>query len=205
MTDQDPYRHWDGHQWLRWDGQAWVPEQQTMGLPQPRQGNWFRRHKIVTGVLAAFALFMTIGIIGNAVDPVKTKSVASSSTTPTTARSTPPTPTAASTTTAVAVATTATTTTRRAVTTAPTTRTTTTRPKTATTKPKPTTTKPKPSVRVFANCADMNAVYPHGVGRSGAVDHTSGTPVTNFYVNTALYNANTARDRDGDGIACERH
>ena len=27
MTQQDdPYRHWDGHRWLRWDGAAWAPE-----------------------------------------------------------------------------------------------------------------------------------------------------------------------------------
>ncbi len=28
MTEQteDPYRHWNGNEWLRWDGTAWVPE-----------------------------------------------------------------------------------------------------------------------------------------------------------------------------------
>jgi hypothetical protein len=57
----------------------------------------------------------------------------------------------------------------------------------------------------FANCTAANQYYPHGIGRVGAVDHTSGTPpVTNFYVNTNLYQANTALDRDRDGIACER-
>jgi hypothetical protein len=31
MTNQhqDPYRHWDGSQWLRWDGQIWKPEDET--------------------------------------------------------------------------------------------------------------------------------------------------------------------------------
>ena len=52
----------------------------------------------------------------------------------------------------------------------------------------------------------MNKVYPHGVGRKGARDHVSGTsrPVTNFYVSTTIYNANTGRDRDKDGVACEK-
>jgi hypothetical protein len=49
----------------------------------------------------------------------------------------------------------------------------------------------------------MHKDYPHGVGRPGAVDKTSGTRVTNFYVNKALYDANTKSDRDKDGIACE--
>jgi hypothetical protein len=57
---------------------------------------------------------------------------------------------------------------------------------------------------VFANCKQLNAVYPHGVGRAGAVDHTTGKPVTDFTVNSSVYNANTARDGDGDGIACEK-
>lgn len=63
------------------------------------------------------------------------------------------------------------------------------------------------SAKVFANCAALNQVYPHGVGIPGAQDHTaSGTnPVTNFTVNAAVYDANSARDRDGDHIACEKH
>ena len=57
---------------------------------------------------------------------------------------------------------------------------------------------------VYVNCAAMHQVFPHGVGRAGAIDHTSGTPVTNFYVSTWIYNANTGRDADHDGIACEK-
>ncbi len=58
----------------------------------------------------------------------------------------------------------------------------------------------------YANCADLNKVFPHGVGRSGAVDHVSGsTPrVTTFYVSSWIYSGNPDRDRDKDGIACER-
>ncbi|HST63959.1 MAG TPA: excalibur calcium-binding domain-containing protein [Mycobacteriales bacterium] len=57
---------------------------------------------------------------------------------------------------------------------------------------------------VYANCDAMHKVFPHGVGRIGAVDHTTGTRVTTFYVSSWIYNANTARDADKDGIACEK-
>ena len=62
--------------------------------------------------------------------------------------------------------------------------------------------------RVFANCAQMNRVHPHGVGKVGAHDHGAGKafrPVTNFARSNALYTANIARDKDRDGIACEKH
>jgi hypothetical protein len=58
--------------------------------------------------------------------------------------------------------------------------------------------------RAYANCAALNADFPHGVGRVGAVDHTAGTRVTTFYVSNYVYSANTGRDGDHDGIACER-
>jgi hypothetical protein len=56
----------------------------------------------------------------------------------------------------------------------------------------------------YKNCAALNRAYPHGVGRPGARDKTSGTPVTTFKRSTALYKANRKSDRDGDGIACEK-
>jgi hypothetical protein len=60
----------------------------------------------------------------------------------------------------------------------------------------------------FKNCTAMNKVYPHGVGRKGARDHTSGKKVTTFKVSTSLYNKiiryRSGLDRDKDGIACER-
>jgi hypothetical protein len=57
----------------------------------------------------------------------------------------------------------------------------------------------------YANCKALNAHYPRGVGLPGAHDKTSGTPVTNFTRNRAVYLANKALDRDKDGIACEKH
>lgn len=61
---------------------------------------------------------------------------------------------------------------------------------------------------IYKNCTALHTKYKHGVGRSNAHDHTSGTPVTSFTHNTAAYNtavkANADLDRDKDGIACEK-
>ncbi len=58
----------------------------------------------------------------------------------------------------------------------------------------------------FRSCAEMNALYPHGVGTRHAVDRVGPGQrrSTSFTRNDALYAA-TGRslDRDHDGIACE--
>ncbi len=65
---------------------------------------------------------------------------------------------------------------------------------------------PPPAPKSYPNCVALNVDYPHGVGRPGARDSTStGNPVTDFAVDGPTYSVNTARDADGDGIACERH
>ena len=56
----------------------------------------------------------------------------------------------------------------------------------------------------YKNCTALNKVYPHGVGRAGAHDKSSGTPVTNFKVSNSVYAANSGSDRDKDGVACEK-
>lgn len=63
-----------------------------------------------------------------------------------------------------------------------------------------------PAAKKYANCTALNRVYPHGVGKSGAVDRVAGKtkPVRNFTKNNAVYAANTKSDRDKDGIACEK-
>lgn len=68
--------------------------------------------------------------------------------------------------------------------------------------------------RSYKNCTELNKVYPHGVGKSGARDRTSGRPVTNFRVDNTVYSYNDGGsnrrpgeydlDRDNDGIACEK-
>jgi Excalibur calcium-binding domain len=66
-----------------------------------------------------------------------------------------------------------------------------------------------PTVRApWKNCTQVNKRWPHGVGRIGAHDRTSGTPVTTFKRSNLLYNTamrnNRGLDRDKDGIACEK-
>jgi len=60
---------------------------------------------------------------------------------------------------------------------------------------------------LYKNCAHLNAKYPHGIGKVGAHDKTSGEPVTNFKRSNKLYATamkwNRGLDRDKDGIACE--
>jgi len=70
------------------------------------------------------------------------------------------------------------------------------------------------TVKSFKNCTALKKVYPHGVGKKGAKDHTSGKRVTNFKVSNDLYAHNDGGskrysgehdlDRDNDGIACEK-
>jgi len=59
----------------------------------------------------------------------------------------------------------------------------------------------------WKNCAHVNQRYPHGVGRVGAHDKTTGAPVTNFKRSTRLYRLgmsyNRGLDRDNDGT-CEK-
>jgi hypothetical protein len=61
---------------------------------------------------------------------------------------------------------------------------------------------------LWKNCTHVNQRYPHGVGKVGAHDETSGTPVTNLKRSTFLYRTamryNRGLDRDKDGIACEK-
>lgn len=61
---------------------------------------------------------------------------------------------------------------------------------------------------VWKSCSVVNKRYPHGIGRAGAHDRTSGTPVTTFKRSNYLYGLamryNRGLDRDKDGIACEK-
>ena len=71
-----------------------------------------------------------------------------------------------------------------------------------------------PAPKSYKNCTELNKVYPHGVGKSGARDKTSGKPVTTFRVSSTVYSYNDGGakrdfreydlDRDNDGIACEK-
>lgn len=71
-----------------------------------------------------------------------------------------------------------------------------------------------PTASGYKSCKAMNAgKYPHGVGKKGAKDKTSGRRVTTYKVDNKAYwrySAGVSKsgyydlDRDNDGIACER-
>src|SRR4051812_10583897 len=58
--------------------------------------------------------------------------------------------------------------------------------------------------KTYKNCTALNKDYKHGVGKTGAKDKTSGTPVKNFKKSNSIYKKNKKSDRDKDGIACEK-
>jgi hypothetical protein len=66
-----------------------------------------------------------------------------------------------------------------------------------------------PTPPLFKSCVRLDAKYPHGVGRPGARDRTTGRRVTNFRRDGKVYALavkwNKGLDRDRDGIACEAH
>ncbi len=56
----------------------------------------------------------------------------------------------------------------------------------------------------FANCTALNKVYPGGVSKSAKAVNKGGKTKQTPTVNLRVYNENKTKDRDGDGIACER-
>ncbi|MBG0917024.1 excalibur calcium-binding domain-containing protein [Exiguobacterium profundum] len=60
------------------------------------------------------------------------------------------------------------------------------------------------AVKTFKNCTELNKTYKGGVAKSKTTKNKGGKTHYTPYVSKALYDANKARDRDKDGIACER-
>ncbi|WP_214795006.1 MULTISPECIES: excalibur calcium-binding domain-containing protein [unclassified Exiguobacterium] len=56
----------------------------------------------------------------------------------------------------------------------------------------------------FKNCTELNKVYKGGVAKSKTTKNKGGKTRYTPYVNKPLYDANKSKDRDQDGIACER-
>lgn len=56
----------------------------------------------------------------------------------------------------------------------------------------------------FSNCTELNKVYPGGVSKSAKSVNKGGKTKQTPTVNLKVYNENKSKDRDGDGIACER-
>jgi hypothetical protein len=55
----------------------------------------------------------------------------------------------------------------------------------------------------YKNCTELNKRYKGGVARKGAKNRGEKTKFKPF-VSDALYNANKSKDRDKDGVACEK-
>jgi hypothetical protein len=62
----------------------------------------------------------------------------------------------------------------------------------------------KTKIPQFSNCKAMNKVYKGGVAKSKTTRNKGGKTYYKPFVSSAIYNANKGRDRDKDGIACER-
>ena len=56
----------------------------------------------------------------------------------------------------------------------------------------------------FANCTALNKVYPGGVAQSKSVRNKGGKTKKTPTVSPKVYAENQSKDRDKDGIACER-
>ena len=56
----------------------------------------------------------------------------------------------------------------------------------------------------FANCDALNKVYPGGVAKNKRVQNKGGATKFAPSVKPKVYRANSSKDRDKDGIACER-
>ncbi|WP_391201899.1 excalibur calcium-binding domain-containing protein [Psychrobacillus sp. L4] len=60
------------------------------------------------------------------------------------------------------------------------------------------------AAKVFKNCTELNKVYPGGVAKDAKVTNKGGKTKYKPTVSAELYKANASKDRDKDGIACER-
>ncbi len=56
----------------------------------------------------------------------------------------------------------------------------------------------------FKNCSELNKTYKGGVAKSATVVNAGGKTKNSPTVNAKVYKENASKDRDGDGIACEK-
>jgi hypothetical protein len=56
----------------------------------------------------------------------------------------------------------------------------------------------------FKNCAAVHKVYKHGIAKSRAAARHANGLTGAPKISAALYKANKGKDRDHDGVACER-
>lgn len=68
----------------------------------------------------------------------------------------------------------------------------------------PATALPPMPTKKYSNCAALNKVYPGGVAKSSSTRNRGGATKYTPRVSSKVYNENKSKDRDKDGIACER-
>lgn len=66
------------------------------------------------------------------------------------------------------------------------------------------TAEAKTKIKAYPNCKALNKDYKGGVARAKNIKNKGGKTYYKPYVSKDLYNKNKSRDRDKDGIACER-
>ena len=66
----------------------------------------------------------------------------------------------------------------------------------------PTTT--DAAVQKFANCKELNKVYSGGVAKDAKVKNKGGKTKNKPTVSAEIYEQNKGKDRDKDGIACDK-
>lgn len=60
------------------------------------------------------------------------------------------------------------------------------------------------AAKKYSNCAAVNKDYPGGVAKDSKVKNKGGKTKFKPTVSAELYKLNASKDRDKDGIACER-
>ncbi|MCL1694748.1 MULTISPECIES: excalibur calcium-binding domain-containing protein [unclassified Lysinibacillus] len=60
------------------------------------------------------------------------------------------------------------------------------------------------AAKSYKNCAELNKDYKGGVAKDANVKNKGGKTKYKPFVSAELYKANITKDRDKDGIACER-
>lgn len=60
------------------------------------------------------------------------------------------------------------------------------------------------AAKKYKNCTELNKDYKGGVAKDAKVKNKGGKTKHAPFVSAELYKANSSKDRDKDGIACER-
>lgn len=68
----------------------------------------------------------------------------------------------------------------------------------------PVTASPTLVAKKFSTCTELNKVYPGGVAKSSSTRNKGGKTKKTPTVSAKVYAQNSGKDRDKDGIACEK-